>query len=391
MGDVDFLRIHYRLRLARGESARAKAAGIAREQTVEIAPRIVPAEVEGRTIGRVARVAADGPGDRRVARAAIDYPWRELVSDLPQLLNLLFGNISMQRGIRVERIDWPGELLARFPGPRFGVEGIRERLGVHDRPLLGAVLKPIGLSPAELARRAADCVLGGVDLLKDDHSLADQPAAPFRERVLAVAELVRRAERRSGRRALYFPNLTGPVDRLAERVEDLREAGIEGALVAPAILGLDVVRSLAASSGLILLAHPSWSGTYVRPDHGLAARVLFGDLFRLAGADIVNLPLPGGRFSLANSEIAAAVAALAAPFGGHRAALPMLAGGIDERRLRLWLPKAARDTVFLVGGALYRGDGLRERASSCAKLVEGWQESRVSAPGGASVRASKRP
>ena len=363
----DRLRVHYALRLARGESARDRAAAIAREQTVEIAPGIAAAAVERRTLGRVAKVEGDG----RRARAAIDYPWRELVSDLPQLMNLLFGNVSMQRGIRVESIDWPAALLERLPGPRFGVEGIRERLGVPDRPLLAAVIKPIGLSAAELARHAADCALGGIDLVKDDHSLADQPAAPFRERVQAVAEHIRRAERRSGRRTLYFPNLTGPVDRLAERVEDLREAGVEGALVAPAILGLDVVRSLAERSGLMLLAHPAWSGTWFRPGHGLAPRVVFGGLFRLAGADIVNLPLPGGRFAVTRSEIDAAVAALGAPLGAHRRAMPMLAGGIDERRLQLWLPRSGRDTIFLVGGELYRGAGVRERAARWAALVAG--------------------
>ena len=73
--------------------------------------------------------------------------------------------------------------------------------------------------------------------------------------------------------------------------------------MAPAILGLDVVRSLAAQSGLILLAHPAWSGAHLRSDHGLAPRVLLGDLFRLAGADVVNLPLSGGRFAVGRGEI----------------------------------------------------------------------------------------
>lgn len=184
----------------------------------------------------------------RRAEATIAYPWQELVSDLPQLLNLLFGNISLARGIRLERVDWPDELLSRFPGPRFGVAGLRERLGVPERPLLATSLKPVGLSPRELAHAAAECVLGGIDLLKDDHSLSDQPSAPFRERLFAIAEAVRAANRRSGRRSIYLPNLTGPVDRLFERVDDLREAGVGAAMVAPLLLGFDAVRWLAESS-----------------------------------------------------------------------------------------------------------------------------------------------
>jgi ribulose-bisphosphate carboxylase large chain len=366
IGRADRLRVHYSLRLARGESAPAKANGIAREQTVEIAPGIVTARRERRTIGRVARVEREGTGR---ARAAIDYPWRELVSDLPQLLNLLFGNVSMQRGIRVEAIDWPGELLARFPGPRHGVAGVRELLGVRDRPLLAAVLKPIGLSPAELARHAADCALAGIDLLKDDHSLSDQPAAPFRERILAVAELVRRAERRSGARTLYLPNLSGPVDRLAERLEDLREAGIEGAFVAPWIVGLDTMRSLAQSSGLVLLAHPAWSGTLFAPAHGLAPGLVFGDLLRLAGADLVNFPAAGGRFAFGPRDERAVVDRLGARLGAHRASFPMLAGGIDRAKIVRLLPRHGVDTVYLVGGSLYRGGRTLATAAALAECV----------------------
>jgi hypothetical protein len=88
------LRVHYELALAKGETGPGKASAIAREQTVEIPPGVSPAKVERRTIGAVA--AVEELSARR-ARVAIDYPWRELVSDLPQLVNLL-GNISCSAG-----------------------------------------------------------------------------------------------------------------------------------------------------------------------------------------------------------------------------------------------------------------------------------------------------
>jgi ribulose-bisphosphate carboxylase large chain len=362
----DRLRVRYELRLARGETARAKAEGIAREQTVEIAPGIAPIALERRTMGALAAIG-ETAGAR--AEAVIDYPWRELVSDLPQLLNLLFGNVSMQRGVRVAAIDWPPALLERFPGPRHGGAGVRALVGVEGRPLLATVLKPIGLAPRELARHAADCVRGGIDLVKDDHSLADQPSAPFRERVLAVASEVRRANRAVGGKALYLPNLTGPVDRLAERLDDLAEAGVRGALVAPMILGLDTVRSLAASSGLALLAHPTLTGTLFRRDHGIAPELLLGDLFRLAGADLVNFPLPGGRFEFPRATFDAVRARLAAPLGKHAPSLPMVAGGVGAERIARHLGRLGDDVVYLVGGELYRGGRVRERAAELAALV----------------------
>src|SRR5207247_431586 len=128
--------------------------------------------------------------------------------DTPQLLNLLFGNISLKSGILIADIEWPPDLLTALGGPRFGIRGVRELAGVHDRPLLCAALKPLGLSPVQLAGVARGFARAGIDIIKDDHSLSDQPSAPFRERVARCQEAVAAANRETGGRALYFPNVT---------------------------------------------------------------------------------------------------------------------------------------------------------------------------------------
>ena len=360
--------MHYELALAVGETARGKASAIAREQTVEIPAGVAAAEVEQLTIGVVSAVAE--PSARR-ARVAIDYPWRELVSDLPQLVNLLYGNISLQRGVRIVGIDWPAELVGQFPGPAFGVAGLRELLGVHNRALLAGALKPVGLGVPALARLAADCARGGLDLIKDDHSLADQRRAPFRDRVLAVAEHVARANRQSGHNCLYVPNLTGPVDSLADRLDDLRDAGVRAAMVAPLLLGLDAVRALAASSGVALVGHPSFAGSLVAPRLGFAPELLFGDLFRIAGCDAVIYPNAGGRFPFTLGDCRRIQHRLLAPLGGLRPAFAMVAGGIDAAHLERWLPEYAVDTIFLVGGNLLSRPDVRAAAAELSELVAG--------------------
>ncbi|MDQ1349315.1 MAG: 2,3-diketo-5-methylthiopentyl-phosphate enolase [Acidobacteriota bacterium] len=365
------MRVHYELALAAGETAGGRASAIAREQTVEIPAGVAAAEIERRTIGVVA--AVEEVGSRR-ARATIDYPWRELVSDLPQLVNLLYGNISLQRGIRIAGVDWPAELLRQFPGPAFGVAGLRELTGVAGRPLLAGALKPVGLGVRELARLAGECARGGLDLIKDDHSLADQPSAPFRERVLTVAEHVARANRQGGRSCLYVPNLTGPVDRLGERLDDLRDAGVRAAMVAPLLLGLDTVRSLATAAsgaGIALIGHPAFAGSLVAPRQGLAPELLFGDLFRIAGCDVVIYPNAGGRFPFTLRDCRAIQGRLLAPLGGLRPAFAMVAGGIDAAKLERWLPEYAVDTIFLLGGSLLGRPDVAAAASELSALVAG--------------------
>jgi ribulose-bisphosphate carboxylase large chain len=360
------MRVRYRLRLGAGEEPAARAAHLAREQTVEIPEGVAAREVEARSIGRVESVVdrADGRFE-----ATIAYPVESTGRELPQLLNVLWGNVSLQSGVRVEAIDWPAELVAAFRGPAFGVDGVRALCRAHGRPLTATALKPLGLAPRELGRLAAACALGGIDLIKDDHSLADQAWAPFEERVRVVHELVESANRASGGATLYLPNLTGPVDRLAERVDTLAALGVRAAMVAPLIVGLDQLRALAESSGLALLAHPALAGSLVGAGHGLSPGLLFGDLFRLAGADAVVFPNTGGRFPHSYEDCLAIEARLAAPIGAWRRSFLVLGGGVDLAKLETWIPRYSVDTIWLVGGNLFAQRDLRAASAELAQAV----------------------
>jgi ribulose-bisphosphate carboxylase large chain len=364
---VSGLVARYELRLAPGESAEGRALQLAREQTVELPAGVVPPAREAAAIGAVERVEESAPS---VHEATIRYPLAALgVADLPQLLNVLWGNVSLQRDVRLVAVEWPAELLARFRGPTFGVAGLRALAGIAERPLTATALKPLGRSPRELARLAGECARGGIDLVKDDHGLGDQEWAPFRERVLTVAGEIARANRATGGSTLYVPNLTGPVDRLDERLETLGEAGVRAALVAPLLLGLDVVRNLAESCGLALVAHPAFAGSLGGETSGLAPELLFGDLFRLAGADAVVFPNAGGRFPFGYADCRRIAARLAAPMGELAPSFLMLGGGIDAAKLAEWIPRYSADTIWLVGGSLYARSDLRAAAREMAEIV----------------------
>ena len=363
----DELELSIDLRLAPGESAATRAAEIAREQTVELDLALVPEPVRAAAAGRVVAVAETGP---HRAHARLAFPAAAAGAELPQLLNLLFGNISMQRGVRLTAVRWPEALLAAFPGPACGVDGLRARCGVTvRRPLLLATLKPLGLGASELAQLAGRLARGGIDLVKDDHSLADQPWAPFAERVARCQEAVAAANRH-GRSCLYVPNLTGPIDRLGERVEMLTSLGVRAALIAPLLVGLDTVRSLAARSGLALLAHPSLSGALLGATHGFAPALLWGELFRLAGADGVIYPHAGNRFRFTRSECLAVAAALRRPLGAFAPAFPVLGGGMDAARIRRLRRLYGPDTIFLAGASLLGHPAPEEGAAALRHEIE---------------------
>lgn len=343
------LRVTYDLACS-SRVARVRARDIAFEQTVELPPGSVPPDVAERVAGRVESVTALG---RSRARAVVSFDPAVVCGDVPQLLNLLFGNISLKPGILIADIDWPPELLAALGGPRFGIGGVRELTGIRDRPLLCTALKPLGLSAAGLAEIARGFARAGVDLVKDDHSLADQPSAPFRERVERCQEAVARANRETGGSTLYLPNVTGAPVELAERAAFARRAGCRGVIVNALPAGLGAVSALAREGGLAIVAHPSLAGAFFHKDHGIAPGVLLGDLFRVAGSDAVIYPNVGGRFTFSEAVCTTINTRLRRPLGPVVPSFPVPAGGIDAARVPRWIERYGPDTIFLVGGSLY--------------------------------------
>jgi ribulose-bisphosphate carboxylase large chain len=344
--------VTYRLAVAARRSAEQRARSIALEQTVELPADCLDPEVERTVVGRVEAVE---PLERSGWRCVISYEPAIVGGELSQLLNLLFGNISLQRGIRVSAIDWPETLLRRFAGPRLGIDGLRQRVGVVERrPLVCTALKPVGLSAVELARRAREFALAGIDLIKDDHGLANQATAPFDERLGRCLDAVQEANARSGGGSLYLPHLTGPVETIDRRAEQARARGCRGALISPLLAGPETVGWIAARHDFAVLAHPAMSGAYFAPDHGIAAELLLGQLFRIGGADGVIYPNAGGRFPLEERTCAAINDALRGPLGSLRPAFPVPAGGIDVARVPHWIERYGAETILLIGGSLYR-------------------------------------
>lgn len=376
MTGEDRLQVVYVIQGSR-DDALSRARGICYEQTVEMdASLLPPGFIPDRIVGRLEAFEPWG-SDRSDAggawAATISYDPESTAFEVTQLLNVVFGNTSLQPGIRVQRLALPEGLLGRFRGPRFGIGGIRERLGVFNRPLLCTALKPMGSMPAELAAATLAFARGGVDVIKDDHGLSDQPFCPFEERLVACARAVEQANRETGGRSVYAPNVTGPAHLVRDRARRAREAGAGAILVAPGLVGFDTCRALADDPdvGLPVIAHPAWLGCAVTSGTaGVEHGVLFGTLQRLAGADASVFPNHGGRFGFTRAECASIVDACRGALGGLRPAFPSPGGGMSLERIPELLALYGRDVLFLVGGALYgRSPDLEANARHFLALV----------------------
>ncbi|NHZ73524.1 MAG: hypothetical protein GWP16_03530 [Nitrospirae bacterium] len=248
--------------------------------------------------------------------------------------------------------------------------GLRNLCGVGDRrPLTCAVAKPLGLSSRSLADLVGRLARAGIDIIKDDHSLADQPTAPFRERVALCQQAVEEANRSTGGSALYFPSLAGRGRELFDSVDFLQETGCRGAVVIPFYLGLDTVSGLASESDLALVAHPSGSGVFFGSEHGVAPEVYLGQVLRIAGCDAVIYPHAGGRFGMDESTASAIRRNLLSELGSLRPSAPAPGGSIESTALAEWLDFYGPDSILVVGSSVSCADDPSAAAEELVSTV----------------------
>jgi len=350
------------------EDPAARAALVAVEQSHELPTELAPANAVRDSLAQV-REVVERPG--RPALVTIDYPADLAGGELGQLLVLLLGNVSLQDGVRLVDVTLPAALTRALGGPRLGVAGIRALVGEPTGALLATALKPVGMTSEQLAALAYEVAAGGLHVVKEDQSLANQPWAPFAERVPRVADAVRRANPHT----VYLPVVNGGAAgfafSFAEQVRIARRAGAHGVLVMPGVAGFGALAHAAELfEGGIVLAHPSFLGGFTASgSHGMAPDVLFGTLLRLAGADASIFPSWGGRFSLSREQCLAIAEAARRPLAGVAPMLPTPGGGMSIDRAPELLDAYGPDTLFLVGGDLRRGNDPRRAAERLVEAV----------------------
>jgi 2,3-diketo-5-methylthiopentyl-1-phosphate enolase len=291
----------------------------------------------------------------------ISYPTRNFTPDIPSLLTGVFGKLSMDGKIKLIDVQFPDSFLAAFPGPKFGIEGLRERLGAYGRPLLMSIFKScLGLPFDDLKTQFRAQALGGVDLVKDDEIFFADDRAPFLERIKAFGRIAAEVEQEKGKPVLYAANLTGPVHELIDRAKRAVDAGAGCLLFNVLAYGFDVLHRLAADPDVSvpIMAHPALAGAfYPSPDYGIAAPLLLGKLMRIAGADLVLFPSPYGSVALDKTEALQLSANLVAADSAVKRSFPVPSAGIHPGLVPQLFADFGVDQVVNAGGGIHGHPG----------------------------------
>ncbi|RUT47599.1 2,3-diketo-5-methylthiopentyl-1-phosphate enolase [Paenibacillus anaericanus] len=316
-------------------------------------------------LGHVERVEVHEPESgnqvERYADVSISYPDINFSRDIPALLITTFGKISMDGKIKLIDLTFSKDFLSAFPGPKFGISGIRELLGVKERPLLMSIFKSvIGYDLDGLKEQFMAQALGGVDLIKDDEILFENPLTPIEQRVRVCLEAAEEAEQITGKKLLYAVNITGRTSQLRDQALKAIDTGASALLFNVLPYGFDVLHELSSDPDITvpIAAHPSLAGAfYPSPHYGISASLLLGKLMRIAGADLVLFPSPYGSVVMPRAENLAIQRELLSSELALRTSFPVPSAGIHPGLVPRILEDFGTDVVVNAGGGIHGHPG----------------------------------
>ncbi|MBY6036381.1 2,3-diketo-5-methylthiopentyl-1-phosphate enolase [Fictibacillus nanhaiensis] len=298
----------------------------------------------------------------------ISYPSANFSNDLPAILTTVFGKLSLDGEIKLVDLEFDKQLEQQFPGPKYGISGIRDILGVYDRPLVMSIFKGVlGKDLSFFKKQLFEQAIGGVDLVKDDEILFDNPLTPFEERIKTAKDVLRQAESETGEKTLYAVNLTGRTSELRDKAKRAADLGANALLFNVLAYGPDVLQELAEDKNIPLpiMAHPALSGAIGSSSlYGISYSVLLGKLLRYAGADLVLFPSPYGSVALEKNEAMSIAESLTTADICLKKAFPVPSAGIHPGLTPVLYHDFGLDSVINAGGGIH---GHPEGASGGAR------------------------
>lgn len=372
MKDERFI-VTYRIEASSYEEAKAIAWAVQVEQTIEFPYEFVTDPyIKGTITGRLESLEPMEQDSAyvnvgvmpnavidisRYYVARISYLVDTTALEATQFLNVVFGNSSLQPHIWVVDIELCSTLNDVFKGPRFGLPGLRRLVDTPTRPMIQAVIKPMGTPNEELARMCGAYTRGGADVIKDDHGISNQSFSQFKDRVKRCAAIVREMNDKHGTHTLYAANVSGDGTDVIERAYFAKEAGATALMVASGLVGFGWLHKLASDEKLRLpiIHHPAYSGGFVSPGtSGIADYLQLGLLPRIFGADMPIFVSYGGRFTFTENQCKRISNYIKQPMALMKAACPAPGGGVTDARLNELVQLYGNNTMFLVGGDMFR-------------------------------------
>ena len=294
-----------------------------------------------------------GGGTRKaVVQLAFPIAAWDVNVNMPMLLLSISGNIfAFCDKVRMMDLYIPKSVAAKFNGPKFGIEGMRDILGVYDRPLCLQIIKPkMGMTPEETAAQVYQSALGGADLCKDDEMCSELDNCPFDARLEAVLKALDKAEQETGEKTIYLVSITDESSRVHEKARRAVKAGATGLLLAYSA-GLSTLKDLAddAEINVPIMLHPSHMLGMIET----FSWVVLSKLCRLSGADLMLSPSLWSSLQTCSVEEELRTSqTLRAPFHNIKRTWPMPSAGMYPGLAEVLIQEHGIDFIVPAGGGM---------------------------------------
>ena len=289
----------------------------------------------------------------------IAYPIELFENDnMPNILSSVAGNVFGLRALKNLRLNdlvLPKDLVQSFKGPKYGISGVRNLLGVKDRPLVGTIVKPkLGLKTQDHAKVAYEAWRGGCDVVKDDENLSSQSFNPFEDRVVETLEMRDRAESETGEKKVYMINITAETDEMLKRAQYVKDHGGRYLMVDILTCGFSALQTIREHDfGLVIHAHRAGHAAFTKnPKHGVSMQVI-AKVARIIGVDQLHVGTVVGKMSETKEEVLENIEAIKKDMYGLKDVFPVASGGIYPGLVPDLMRYFGKDFVIQAGGGIH--------------------------------------
>ncbi len=307
----------------------------------------------------------------------------DMEAGITSILSMLAGNLfglGALRNIRWLDVEFPRSIAEHFPGPKFGIEGVRKIIGTDKgefpgRPHVGTIVKPkMGLTAKEWAEVAYDAAIGGVDFIKDDENLSNQTFCPIEDRTVSVLEKMDLVKEETGRTVIHAVNITAKHDVMWRRIESAIDNGAKCLMIDVILTGYQELAQMAADPGvkLPIHVHRTMHAAFTRNQlHGISMLPI-AKIVRMAGGDQLHIGSYGqGKMDTdLNLELKLKDALLNNMYE-FKQVFPTASGGLYPAKIPNLVKYGGNNIILQAGGGIHgHPDGTRKGAMAMRQALD---------------------
>lgn len=268
------------------------------------------------------------------------------------LVNIMGGQLDIDFIDQCKVIDivFPPSVYRQFPGPRYGIKGIREFTGVPNyKPLLGAIMKPkTGVSPQTMLDMVKALVDGGVNFIKEDEILSNPSFCKIQDRVPLIMKWLNK----HAPKVIYSVSIHSDHHYLLRRVQNVYDYGGNSVHV-NFWCGMGAYKAIRERHNIFLHFQKSGDKIFTNYSHNfMISWDVVARLAAMCGVDFAHAGMIGGYYKWGEAETNRAVRALQ-----QEGTMPALSCGFHPGLVDKTTKIVGPNYMANVGGAIHGHPG----------------------------------